>query len=65
MRMQNGMPLIIDPSFTEGGWQGGVFQKCSDIYTPPPKIHPRSGDAKQILSLTEDAGDLARARMPE
>ena len=33
----------------------GVVPKFSDIYTPPPQTPPRSGDAKQILSLTGDA----------
>ena len=36
-RMQNGPPSIIDHSSPAGGSRGGVFQKCSNIYTPPPK----------------------------
>ena len=35
MGMQNGQPFIIDRSSPGGGSRGGVFHKCSDIYTPP------------------------------
>ena len=36
MRIQNGPPFIIYCSSSGGSLWGGVFHKCSDIYTPPP-----------------------------
>ena len=33
------------------------------IYAPPPAAPPRSGDAKYILPIMEDAVVLARMRM--
>ena len=43
MRMQNGPPFIIDCLSLGGGSRGGVFNKCSDIYTPTPKTDPDQG----------------------
>ena len=43
MRTQNGPPFIIDRSSPGGGSRGGVFHKCSNIYTPHPKTAPDQG----------------------
>ena len=39
----NGPPFITDRSSPWGGSRGGVFHKCSDIYTPHPKTAPYQG----------------------
>ena len=65
MRTKNGPPFIIDRSSPGGGSRGGVFHRCSDIYTPPPQNLHRPGNSKQILPLTGDAVALARVHMPE
>ena len=62
MRIQNRPRFIIDLYSPGGGLRGGVFHKCSDIYTPHPKTTP---DAKQILPLMGDAAALVRTIMPE
>ena len=59
--MQNGPPFIIARSSEGGGLQGGVFNKFSNIYSPPTQKRPSSGDDKHILPLTGDAVALARA----
>ena len=43
MRIQNGPPFIIDLLYLGGGSRGGVFHKCSNKYTPPPKTAPDQG----------------------
>ena len=40
LRMQNGPTFIINFSLLGGGSRGGVFHKCSDIYTLPPQTSP-------------------------
>ena len=40
-RIQNGLPFIIDCSSSGGVSHGGVFHKCSDLYTPPPPKPPQ------------------------
>ena len=41
--MQNVPPFITNRSSPGGGLRGGVFHKCSDIYTPHPKTAPYQG----------------------
>ena len=53
MRMQNGPPLIIDWSSPGGGLRGGLFHKCSGIYTPPPKTAPYQGMLNRYVPSQE------------
>ena len=43
MRMQNGPPIIMDRLSPGGVSREGVFQKCSNRYTPHPKTAPDQG----------------------
>ena len=43
VRMINRPPFVINRLSLGGGSRGGVFQKCSDIYTPPPQTAPYQG----------------------
>ena len=64
IRIQNGPPLIINRSSPGGGLRGGVFQKCSDIYTLHPIIAPDQGMRNRYFLLRETPRRW-RARMHE
>ena len=49
MRMKNGPPFIINCLSPGGGLRGGVFQKCSNIYTPHLKTSPYQGMLKRYF----------------
>ena len=52
-RMKNGPPFIINRLSPWGSSRGGVFLKCSNIYTPHPKTDPYQGMLKIYLPSRE------------
>ena len=64
MKMKNGPSFVFNRLSPGGKSQGGFFQKCCDIHTPPPKHTPDCGMINRYFPSQETAR-LWHTRMPE